>query len=83
MNSPRVRQRERRNNSNRPAMKSIIRKLAKYSHCSAHDEKFVLLKTIQRLELLEHVNETLEDQIRTLILASLQNDTVSESEPPS
>ena len=62
-----------RNHSNRPAMKSLIRMLAKRSFCSVPDEKTIIAADIQRIDILESVNEEKEEQIRTLILQSLAN----------
>ena len=71
----RTRNRERRNHYSRPIKKDLTKRLAEHAHCSVHaDEKVIILKTIERLELLEHLNEVLEEQIRTLILASLKKE---------
>ena len=71
------------NHRGRLQRKKLMRKLAEYSHCSAPDEKVILLKVIQRIEILQHVNEILEDQVQTLIRASVQKDTSSEFEHPT
>ena len=73
-NASKIRYGKTRNNGNRLEKKKLIQKLAKYSHCKFPDEIAILNKTIQRLELYEHVIAVLEDQIQTLIIDSLNQE---------
>ena len=60
-----------RNNSNRPAMKTLMKILAERSFCSVPDNKTIIAAAIQRIDILQSVNEEKEEQIRTLILQNL------------
>ena len=64
-------QRRGRNNRNRPATRALMRALADNCSCSLQDDK-AIIAAIQRIQLLEHIRETQEEQIRTLILENLQ-----------
>ena len=55
-------------------IRRAIRKLAEHGHCKYPDVTHILLTTIQRLELYEHVIAGLEDQVQTLILDSLNQE---------
>ena len=62
----------RRNHSNRPAKRALMKALARHSFCKVPDDTAIIAAAIQRIQLLEHIRETQEEQIRTLILENLQ-----------
>ena len=61
-----------RNNSHRRELRKLMKKLSQWSHCSIPDDKIIVCKAIQRIELLEHTNEIKEEQIRNLILENMK-----------
>ena len=61
----------RRNNSNRPAKRALMKALARHSFCKVPDDRTIIAAAVQRIQLLEELHEVKEEQIRNLILENL------------